>query len=270
MAESTLQLTSRSVNKRSRVKREYDKCQFWDMKTGSCDSDGVSTVRYTSGGIKYSYWVCAKHYNKKRRLIYGVCSYRVRREDGTLYNCTSIRDTNRGKGPKKRGFCRRHEDQYLKEAKPGAVQGALDRLAGIITSDSFTGCWLTPAKKSSTNGRAQIGCAGLTWTTYRLAYVHFFGPHAKGLELSHSCDRKLCCNPLHVIPMTKKKHEVLTRDEQARNIWRIAQANREAPVGLLAFAETHGLPLYGTGTRFANAFFGTDYLLTDKRVARAV
>ncbi len=271
MAESTLQPTDRSVNKKKRVKRKYDKCQYWDTKTGGCDSDGVSTVRYTSGGIRYSYWVCVKHYNKKRRVIYGPCSYRVRREDGTLYNCSSLRDSNtRGKGRKKRGFCRRHEDQYLKEARPGAVQGALDRLGGIITADSFTGCWLTPAKKSSTNGRAQIGCAGLTWTTYRLTYVHFFGPHAKGLELSHSCDNKLCCNPLHVIPMTKKKHEVLTRDEQATNIWRVAQANREASAELLAFAEAHDLPLYGSGTLLANALLGTEFLLADKRVARAV
>lgn len=90
------------------------------------------------------------------------------------------------------------------------------------------------------------------------------------MELSHSCDNALCCNPLHVIPLTKPKHRVLTYDEQATNIWRIAQAGREAPPELVEFAEARALPLYGTGTLLANALLGTEYLLADKRVARAV
>lgn len=70
--------------------------------------------------------------------------------------------------------------------------------------------------------------------------------------------------------MTKKKHEVLTRDEQAANIWRDAQANCEAPDKLVDFAEAHGLPLYGTGTWFANIVLGTELLIADKRVPSVV
>ena len=266
MAKPNTQPTKRSVNQ-----TKITTCQGWDKGTGECGADAPYSITYglPEVSISHTWSFCKKHYGRQQRKRYGTCSY-DEWVDGKRINCTSLRDTNtRGKGRDKRGYCRRHESEYLADAGILSVSKVLDRLAGIITPDSFTGCWVTPPRKGG-DGRSQIKCAGKNWTTYRLAYAAFFGGHAKGMELSHSCDKSLCCNPLHVIPMRPPKHRVLTNDEQATNLWRIAQANREAPADLVKFAEAHGLPLYGTGTLLANALLGSDYLLADKRVALAV
>lgn len=266
MAKPSIQLNKRSVNKTKPVV-----CQGWDKGAGKCGAEAQYSVKYQLSklGISHRWTFCKKHYDKQMRKRYGTCSYRERREDGTLDNCTALRDTNtRGKGRKKKGYCRRHEDQYLRDVGADSAQRTLARLAGIITADNFTGCWITPARAS--DGRSHVSLGGRKWLTYRLTYAAFFGGHGKGMELSHSCDTSLCCNPLHVVPLKPRKHDVLTHDEQATNIWRVAQANREAPTELVKFAEAHGLPLYGTGTLLANAILGTEFLLADKRVASAV
>ncbi len=215
--------------------------------------------------ISYSWWFCRNHYNRQMRKRFGTCSY-SEWIDGKRVNCTSLRDSNtRGKGRQKRGYCRRHEDQYLKDAGAASVQKALDRLGGIITPDYSGGCWNTPARDSG--GRSHISFSGRMWLTYRFTYAAFIGGHGKGMELAHTCDNSLCCNPLHVIPMRKKKHDVLTYSKEAANIWRIAQEGREAPAELIEFAEAHGLPLYGGITLLANALLGTELLLADERVA---
>lgn len=263
MAKPNTQPTKRSVT-------QTKTCQGWDKGTGKCGADASYSITYGLPGVSISHtWsFCKKHYGRQQRKRYGTCSY-DEWVDGKRINCTSLRDTNtRGKGRGKRGYCRRHEGEYLNDAGAASVGRALDRLAGIITPDSFTGCWFTPAR--DTGGRSHVSLGGRKWLTYRLTYVAFFGGHAKHMELSHSCDNALCSNPLHVIPLTKPKHRVLTYDEQATNIWRIAQASREAPADLVTFAEAHDLPLYGTGTLLANALLGSDYLLADKRVALAV
>lgn len=266
MAKPNTQPTKQSV-----IKSRELPCQGWDKSTGKCGAAAPYSISYglSEVDVSYTWSFCKKHYGRQQRKRYGTCSYDEWVGD-KRDNCTSLRDTNtRGRGRQKRGYCRRHEDEYLKDAGAASVSKVLDRLAGIITPNVFTGCWITPARKGG-DGRSQIKCAGKNWTTYRLAYAAFFGGHAKGMELSHSCDESLCCNPLHVIPMRPPKHRVLTNDEQATNIWRIAQANREAPADLAQFAQTHALPLYGTGTLLANALLGAEYLLADKRVARAV
>lgn len=246
-------------------------CQGWDKGTGNCGADARYSITYglSEVGISHTWSFCKKHYGKQQRRRYGLCSATWISEDGGQRRCASLRDTNtRGKGREKRGYCRRHEDEYLKDVGAASAAKTLDRLAGIVTVNSFTGCWFTPARDSG--GRSHVSLGGRKWLTYRLTYAAFFGGHPKHMELSHSCDNALCCNPLHVIPLTKPKHRVLTYDEQATNIWRVAQADREAPPELVEFAEAHALPLYGTGTLLANALLGTEYLLADKRVARAV
>lgn len=262
MAKANTQLTKRSVNK-------TEVCQGWDKVIGRCGTEAPYSITYGMSEVDvfHTWHFCKRHYNRQMRKKYGTCSYRERREDGTLDNCTSLRDSNiRGEGRRKRGYCRRHEDQYLKDAGAASVQKTLDRLGGIITADSSGGCWNTPARNGG-DGRSQIGFGGRKWTTYRFTYAAFFGTHEKGMELSHTCDNSLCCNPLHVIPMRKKKHDVLTHSKETANIWRIAQEGREAPAALIEFAGTHGLPLYGSVTLLANALMGTELLLADERVA---
>src|SRR5699024_12753035 len=82
----------------------------------------------------HTWHFCKRHYGKQVRKKYGTCSYRERRENGSLDNCTALRATNtRGKGRKLKGYCRRHEDQYLVTARDGAVDKALNRLADSVT-----------------------------------------------------------------------------------------------------------------------------------------
>jgi hypothetical protein len=254
MAKSTIGLTKRSVNRKRRVKRQYDKCQYWDMKEGGCASNGVSTFKYTYGGERYSPWLCARHYDKKRRQIFGTCSYDEWISDKHI-NCKSLRATNtRGESRKLKGYCRRHERSYLEIAGDVAMSETLDRMAEKITVNTETGCWdLEPYGSAQ---RPMRSAGGRKWLTYRLTYVWFYGGHDNGLELSHDCDNSACCNPVHVTPIRPRQNRDAEHDSALAVFWAMTAATKPPPPKLQAWADTHDLPLHGTKTaKIAESFF---------------
>lgn len=227
------------------------------MKTGGCDSSGVTSLKYTMSGEKYSWWFCQKHYAKKRRQVYGTCSYSWT-ENGGQRHCTSLRATNtRGKSREKKGWCRRHEGEFLASAGDSGQTSALDRLAEVITTKAGTGCWITPPVKGGTRGR--IKCGGKQWTTYRFTFVMFYGGHANGLELSHDCDNSACCNPMHITPIRPRQNRDAEHDGARAVFWAMTATIKRPPPELQAWADSHSLPLQGTETtRIADTFFPSE------------
>lgn len=263
MAKPNTQLTTRSVNKFKQIP-----CQGWDKGTGKCGADAPYSITYglSEVNVSHTWHFCKRHYSKQQRKKYGTCSYRERREDGTLDNCTSLRVTNtRGPGRDKKGYCRRHENEYLKAAGEDGRARALDRIARIVTVRADTGCWETPATKGGT--RAQIKCGGKPWTTYRFMFTVFYGSHATSLELSHDCANSRCCNPMHVTPIKPRMNRDAEHNMTMALAWAVTSAIKRPPQELQAWADSHGLPLYGTETkRIVDSFMPSeDELLAQYR-----
>lgn len=62
-----------------------------------------------------------------------------------------------------------------------------------------TGCWHWIGDRDY-YGIVQWG--GERWATHRLVYTLLAGKIPDGAVLRHTCDRKYCCNPAHLIPGT--------------------------------------------------------------------
>lgn len=67
------------------------------------------------------------------------------------------------------------------------------------------GCWAWTAA-TARNGYGQIAWGGQTRSSHRVAYFLLVGPVPFGLDLDHLCRNKLCCNPAHLEPVTRREH----------------------------------------------------------------
>ncbi|MCU4296459.1 hypothetical protein D3I60_05085 [Brevibacterium permense] len=248
--------------KRSVIRSKPIPCQGWDKGVGRCGAETPYSITYRVRGTKiaHTWHFCKRHYGKQMRKKYGTCSYRERRADGTLDNCTSLRATNTKPSARKlKGFCRKHESEFLKSAGVAGQRRALDRLTELITAKTDTGCWVTTPGTGSNNGRRNIGCGGKNWTTYRLTYVMFYGGHPNGMELSHDCDNSACCNPMHITPVRPRQNRDAEHDGALAVFWAMAATIKRPPPELQEWADSHSLPLYGTETtRIAEAFFPSE------------
>ena len=70
------------------------------------------------------------------------------------------------------------------------------------------GCWIWTGSQA---GGGRLGRYGRIWWegknryTHRVSYSVLIGPIPPGLDLDHKeCDRRLCANPLHVAPATRR------------------------------------------------------------------
>lgn len=255
MVKPNTKLTKRSVKN-----PKPTPCQGWDKGTGKCGDTSPYTITYKVSGtdISHTWHFCKRHYSKQMRKKYGTCSYRERRENGTLDNCTSLRATNtRGESRKKKGYCRKHESEFLKAAGETGRARALDRIAQIITVKADTGCWETPPVKGETRGR--IKCGGKQFYSYRFTFIAFYGGHDNHRELSHDCDNSLCCNPMHITPVRPQQNRDAEHDGALAVFWAMTATIKRPPPELQAWADSHGLPLQGTETtRIADTFFPSE------------
>lgn len=255
MVKPNTKLTKRSVKN-----PKPTPCQGWDKGTGKCGDAPPYSITYKVSGtdIAHTWHFCKRHYSKQMRKKYGTCSHRERRDNGTLDNCTSLRATNTsGTGRDKKGYCRKHEPQYLATARDGAVNDALERLANSITVKADTGCWVTPPAKGSARGR--IKCGGKQWYSYRFTFAVWYGGHDNRLELSHDCDERTCCNPMHVTPLRPRQNRDAEHDGPLAVFWAMTATIKRPPPELQAWADSHGLPLQGTETtRIADTFFPSE------------
>lgn len=67
------------------------------------------------------------------------------------------------------------------------------------------GCWLWTGGISS-NGYGTWTLGGATNSAHRLLYTLLVGPVPIGLDLDHLCRNRLCVNPSHLEPVTRREN----------------------------------------------------------------
>lgn len=77
-------------------------------------------------------------------------------------------------------------------------------------------CWLWIAA-IDTNGYGAVKHLGKKRNSHRIAYELSYGPVDRNMDIMHSCDVRLCCNPRHLSPGTRLEnvHDALNKGRHA-------------------------------------------------------
>jgi hypothetical protein len=74
----------------------------------------------------------------------------------------------------------------------------------------LNGCW--PWTGSLDHyGYGTITIEGKRHKAHRLAFLLIRGTLPDGKELHHTCENKRCCNPNHLVPLTRREHIAVTK-----------------------------------------------------------
>lgn len=78
------------------------------------------------------------------------------------------------------------------------------------------GCWNWLAAIDST-GYGAFGWYGKKRNSHRISYEIANGPIARNMDIRHTCDNRLCCNPKHLIPGSRLQnvHDSIERMRHA-------------------------------------------------------
>lgn len=65
------------------------------------------------------------------------------------------------------------------------------------------GCWQWIGK-SHYSGYGNVYIQGRIYTTHRVMFELYYGPIPDGLDLDHICRNRICCNPEHLEPVSRR------------------------------------------------------------------
>lgn len=83
--------------------------------------------------------------------------------------------------------------------------GLPEQIEQYIIPEPNSGCWLwLGGLRDSKEGYGAMGWAGKTQRVHRLVYNLLRGKVASQLDVDHLCRNRICCNPDHLEPCTRK------------------------------------------------------------------
>jgi hypothetical protein len=103
---------------------------------------------------------------------------------------------------------RGEEVPYKQRGMP--TQPLLPRLmAKIQKSTDPAGCWEWTGARITSSGYGRFAAGRVlggpqTWMAHRVTYTVFVGPIPAGLDLDHLCRNRICVNPKHLEPVTRR------------------------------------------------------------------
>jgi hypothetical protein len=103
------------------------------------------------------------------------------------------------------------------DIRPHLVKPPIERFMALIkvSTEHFydsSACWDWLGSKSK-DGYGQFilsarrGQQRVRVSPYRFIWEYFNGPMADGLEPDHLCNRRSCCNPAHIEPVTHSENQ---------------------------------------------------------------
>jgi hypothetical protein len=87
---------------------------------------------------------------------------------------------------------------------PNTINTALARIIVREPSALPTGCWEWTGHTNKGYGIISIRCKN--YTAHRLIYQHYRGPVSDDMDLHHECENRICVNPDHLTPKTRRDH----------------------------------------------------------------
>lgn len=93
----------------------------------------------------------------------------------------------------------------MSRPKPHLRKPLTERLFARRRVDEETGCWEWTGTRK--RGYGYIDVENRSRSVHRVAYEHFVGPIAEGLEMHHECRNRACFNPDHLRPLDRLAHE---------------------------------------------------------------
>ena len=209
--------------------------------TKLCAMDGCTKIGNRDGR-------CPTHsmewYRKQKHLRceYGGCN-------NLLREASSPRTLGRrmSHGGPSLAYCREHEWHHLTFTKDvHALNWA--RLGAALNhgSEDNADCWIYTGKK--TYGKKSYGlfvpegAGDKNWMAHRVAWNLLFGGHGRKQVLDHICRNTLCCNPLHLQPVSRFVNSNRRGDEAMEPLM------EHGTHDVFQFAKEFSLPLPDAGT----------------------
>lgn len=90
----------------------------------------------------------------------------------------------------------------------GQRQRTIERIGAQIKPQP-NGCWLWNGR-GDTYGQALE--RGENIKIHRFVYKILVGPIAEGHDIHHKCETPGCCNPAHLVALTRKEHKAAHRE----------------------------------------------------------
>jgi len=81
----------------------------------------------------------------------------------------------------------------------------IDRFWRFVSPEPMSGCWLW-AGTMMANGYAGLQIGRQAVRAHRFAYEALVGPIPPGLMLDHVCHQRMCVNPAHLRPATRRQN----------------------------------------------------------------
>ena len=67
-------------------------------------------------------------------------------------------------------------------------------------------CWIWTGRVSPTTHYGMFSWRSKPYNSHRFIYELLIGSVPQGKDLHHTCGNRLCCNPEHLKPLTRKEH----------------------------------------------------------------
>lgn len=97
------------------------------------------------------------------------------------------------------------------------IRGTLrERIEAAFIPEPNSGCWIWTAVADS-KGYGVLGVEGKNQKAHRLVHEMFKGPIPDGLHLDHLCRNRLCVNPDHLEPVTRRENILRGYGSAAQN-----------------------------------------------------
>lgn len=83
--------------------------------------------------------------------------------------------------------------------------GLPERIEAKISPEPNSGCWLwTGGLRDKKDGYGGVGWEGKVWRSHKLVYTLLVHSVPDNMDLDHLCRNRICCNPDHLEPVTRK------------------------------------------------------------------